>query len=98
MVWHFNFQTGLKPVWRKGMLDLDPATAYDERISVTGTSTSKTQHMLAEGDQFAGELDHIAECVKEDKESRSSGEEGLKDVKYIMAAYQSAKEKRPISL
>jgi len=82
----------------KAWLDLDPATSYRDHNSVTGNSKGRMQHKIEEGNQFAGELDHIAECVRDNKEPRSSGQEGLRDVRIIMAAYQSAREKRAIAL
>jgi predicted dehydrogenase len=82
----------------EGWLDLDPATDQNHHVSITANSLGRTQNAISEGNEFAAELDHIAECVKENKTPKTPGEEGLKDVRIIMAAYQSAIEKRPIPL
>jgi len=82
----------------KACLYLDPATAYTGHRSITVNDDGSLEHSIGEGNQFAAELDHIAECVKENKTPKTPGEEGLKDVRIIMAAYQSAQEGRPIPL
>jgi len=82
----------------KAWLDLDPATEYFRHVSILGDKEKRVQHMLPEDNQFANQLDHFAECVKENKTPKTPGEEGLRDVRIILAAYQSVKEKRTISL
>ena len=49
-------------------------------------------------DLFAAEMDHFAQCILEDRESRISGAEGLRDVKIMMAIYESARLGKPIEL
>jgi len=82
----------------KACLLLDPATPYTGHNAFKVSDDGRLQLSIQEGNQFAAELDHIAECVKEDKTPKTAGEEGLKDVRIIMAAYQSAQEGRPIPL
>jgi len=82
----------------KACLYLDPATAYTDHKSVTVNDEGRLEHDIAEGNQFAAELDHIAECVRDNKTPKTPGEEGLRDVRIIMAAYQSAQEGIPIPL
>jgi predicted dehydrogenase len=40
---------------------------------------------------FAVEMDDFAACILEDRESKVSGEEGLKDLRVIEAIYESAR-------
>ena len=40
-------------------------------------------------DQFAAEMDDFAQCIINDRESRVSGEEGLRDLIAIEAIYRS---------
>ena len=47
-------------------------------------------------DHFAAEMDHLSECVMEDKEPLTPGEEGLRDLKLIMAIYEAAKSGRTV--
>jgi len=48
----------------KAGLDLGPATAYS---SVIGNAETRIQHRIEGWNQFAAELDHIAECVRDNK-------------------------------
>ena len=82
----------------EGWLDLDPATDQNHHVSVKANSLGRTQNAISEGNEHAAELDHIAECVRDNKKPKTPGEEGLKDVRIIIAAYQSAIEKRPVPL
>ena len=40
-------------------------------------------------DQFAAGMDDFAQCIMNDRESRVSGEEGLRDLRAIEAIYRS---------
>lgn len=42
-------------------------------------------------DQFAAELDDFAECITSGRRTRVPGEEGLRDVRVMMAAYAAAR-------
>ena len=48
--------------------------------------------------QFAGQLDHLSQCILQDKEPIVSGEEGLRDLRIVEAIYKSAKTKKRIML
>jgi glucose-fructose oxidoreductase len=48
--------------------------------------------------QFAGQLDHLAQCVRSGREPIVSGEEGLRDMRIVEAIYRSAREGRTIRL
>jgi predicted dehydrogenase len=43
-------------------------------------------------------MDDFAQCILENKPSKVSGEEGLRDVKVMMAIYESARTSKPIEL
>ena len=68
-----------------GWFELDPAYGYG---GIKG-KTSKGEIKFESGDQFAAEMDDFAKCILEDKESRVSGVEGLKDLIAIEAIYKS---------
>ena len=51
-----------------------------------------------EKDQFALEMDHMAECVRHNKTPYTPGEEGLQDQRIMDAIYQSARENQPVKL
>lgn len=47
---------------------------------------------LQHKDQFVLELDHFALCIQNNKQPKTSGEEGLKDLYYIQKIYESAQK------
>jgi predicted dehydrogenase len=56
------------------------------------------QRTLPERNQFALEMDHMAESVKNNTEPRTPGEEGLKDLRAMMAIYEAAKTGKTVTL
>lgn len=74
----------------EGFIDMDPAFAYRGlRLSVARQDAAKnetrTAIQLESGNQFALEMDHFAQAILEDGPVRTPGEEGLKDMRVIMA-------------
>jgi predicted dehydrogenase len=53
---------------------------------------------LPESDQFANELDHMADCVINDRQPYTPGEEGLQDQRIIEAIFESARTTRAVTL
>jgi len=49
-------------------------------------------------DHFALEMDHFSECVMENKEPLTPGEEGLRDLRVMMAIYEAAKTGKTVEL
>jgi predicted dehydrogenase len=49
-------------------------------------------------DHFALEMDHMSECVMQNKEPLTPGEEGLRDLKIMMAVYTAAKTRKTVKL
>ena len=54
-------------------------------------ATSPRSETCPQRDHFALEMDHMSECVMENKEPLTPGEEGLRDLKIMMAIYEAAK-------
>jgi predicted dehydrogenase len=85
-----------------GWAELSPAFGY------TGlklrTSTVQDGHdvvsepSIEAADQFAVEMDHMAQCVRNNQQPHTPGEEGLQDQRIVEAIYQSAKMGKPVSL
>lgn len=85
----------------KGRIELEPATRYDGNRLWTGQDGREqviTPRRGPASTQFAGQLDHLAECVIAGREPIVSGEEGLRDMRIIEAIYRSAREGRTIRL
>ncbi len=78
---------------------LDPAFSYKGiRLSVTHRSPEREdvevreERIIAEVDQFAAEIDHMARCVSTGRRPRTPGEEGVQDHRIMDAIYRSARE------
>jgi len=82
----------------KGSLILDPATDYYEHNLELKLEDGTQKVKLNEGNQFAAEIDHLSECIMQNKTPKTPGEEGLRDVKYMMAIYEAAKKNKPVKL
>ena len=52
--------------------------------------------LLKPQNQFALEIDHMADCVRSGRRPRTPGEEGLQDQRLMEAIYTSAREGRPV--
>ncbi len=85
-----------------GWYGLDPAFSYEglqmQASHAEGKIERRETPLLPVKNQFALELDHMAECVRMDKTPYTPGEEGLQDHCIMAAIYQSAREGRPIAL
>jgi len=85
----------------KGRIELEPATRYEGNQMWTGKDGREQQVKPPPGPartQFAGQLDHLAQCVRSGREPIVSGEEGLRDMRIVEAIYRSAREGRTIRL
>jgi len=85
-----------------GELDLQNAFAYrGQRLTVTHREGKRVQHdqpVIPEKNQFALELDHMAECILNDRRPRTPGEEGLQDQILMEAIYEAARTGQPVTL
>jgi len=78
----------------KGVLEVDDAFSYEglrltARIEADRRSTSPTR---ARPLALRPRADHFARCILENKEPKSPGEEGGKDMKLMMEIYESCKK------
>jgi predicted dehydrogenase len=77
----------------KGTLHLEPAFSYDGlrfKATIQGEQAVDEPTNDPEPRQFTREADYFAECVRTNKEPKTDGEEGLRDIKWMAAIYQSA--------
>jgi predicted dehydrogenase len=81
----------------RGQLESEPFQAYGgNRLFVT--RREKQEFPYTPVNQFAAEMDHFSQCIINDTPPLTPGEEGLKDIKIMMAAYESAKTGNAIKL
>lgn len=74
----------------KGWLEMDPATWYSGLRLRVGRKYEIEEKELLVKDHFTLEMDHMSGCVMENKEPLTPGEEGLRDIKLMMAIYEAA--------
>ena len=91
----------------KATLTLDPATDYYKHQMLLRRKESgggseeipiEENRQIPEKNQFALEMDHFAECVLENREPRTPGQEGLRDVRLIHAIYEAARTGKTVML
>jgi predicted dehydrogenase len=91
--------------WQRLQLEqatLDMPNAYDyegQRLLVgRRRDDDKVQEeiVITAKNQFAAEIDHMAECVRTGQAPRTPGEEGLKDQVLMEAIYESARSGRAV--
>lgn len=76
----------------KGWLEADPAFNYDglHLRAEYGTTHLDEPSQNRDPYQFTLQSDHFSQCIRENKEPKTPGEEGLKDMQYITRIYKSA--------
>jgi predicted dehydrogenase len=87
-----------RAVGTKGWVELEPALSYSGlrmRASTGGTLEERVHPVV---DHFAAEMDHLSGAVMDGTSVVTPGEEGLADLKVMMAIYESAKTRKPIAL
>jgi glucose-fructose oxidoreductase len=83
----------------KGDIHVEPAYEYAEALAYTLTIGDQSRKKKGKKqDQFAAELIHFSDCIRQDRAPEPSGEEGAWDVRIIDALYESARRAEPISL
>jgi predicted dehydrogenase len=97
-----NFTGGsARAIGSEGMLELNPAFAY-QGLQLTGKAQGKPPVDIAFNNpsprQFATEADYFSDCILQNKEPKTGGEEGLRDQRIITAIYQSCTEGKPVKL
>ena len=84
----------------KGVLQVDEAFSYQglhltanlEGKSPNSNSTLDEPNTERDPSHFVREADHFAGCILENKEPKSPGEEGLRDMKLMMEIYESCRK------
>jgi predicted dehydrogenase len=79
----------------RGSFGMDPAYSYGGN---RGWRSDGQPLEFEEIDMFAAELDDFATCIMEETPTKVPGEEGLRDVSIMMAAYEAARTGRTVTL
>ena len=84
-----------------GAISLDGAFAYDDKqLRVAhrdGRAETVDERRLPKQNQFALEIDHMAECVLAYRQPHTPGEEGVQDHRIMEAIYRSASTGQPVA-
>jgi len=79
----------------KGVLEVDDAFAYEGlrfTARIEGRPAIDEPNPERDPSHFVREADHFARCILENKEPKSPGEEGWKDMNLLMEIYESCKK------
>jgi predicted dehydrogenase len=82
----------------EGQLECEPFQAYQGSRLWQTHARSRQQVSYQPVNHFAAEMDDFCRCILADQESLTPGEEGLKDLKVMMAAYESANAGKAIKI
>ncbi len=94
----YNPQGRIRFIADKGWFELEPSMNYTGLRMRVHRDNETNEITLPQVDHFAAEMEHMADCVTNNKDPQTPGEEGLKDIKYMMAIYESAKAGHPIKV
>ena len=94
----YSGQNRYRVVTTKGWFELEPATSYTGlRMHVRRGNTTE-EKILPQIDHFTAEMDHMSDCAMSDKAPQTPGEEGLRDLKIMMAIYEAARSGNTVKL
>jgi len=82
----------------KGWVDLDPGAWYNGLRMHVRRGNNIEEPDLQQRDHFASEMEHFSNCVMQDKEPLTPGEEGLRDLKIMTAIYEAARSGKTVKL
>ena len=71
---------------------MEPAFSYQGlhlKAEINGEAPIDEPNTEKDPAQFVREADHFARCVFDNKEPKSNGEEGLRDMQYMAEIYRS---------
>ena len=80
---------------QRGWFGLDPAFNYG---GIKGARSDGKPLEKPAIDHFAAEMDDFSQCILEKRASKVAGEEGLRDVRIMMAIYESARTGKVVKL
>jgi predicted dehydrogenase len=91
-------QNKYRVIATKGWFELEPATSYTGlRMKIRRNGATEDRD-LPQRDHFALEMDHMSECVMENKEPLTPGEEGVRDLRLMAAIYEAARSGRAVKV
>jgi len=87
----------LRVIGTKGWVALDPAYSYDDGRNLFGVvGGKKIEKRFKPVEEFHLELDHLARCIRANRNPAPDGVTGLRDVAVMEAIYEAAKANHPV--
>jgi predicted dehydrogenase len=94
----YSGQNKYRVIATKGWFELEPATSYTGlRLRVRRSGATEDRD-LPQRDHFALEMDHMSECVMENRDPLTPGEEGLRDLRLMTAIYEAARSGQTVKV
>jgi len=91
-------QNRFRVLGTEGWVESEPFLSY-QNLSLRKVIKGKAEPIdVKQINHFAAEFDHMCECVMQDKEPLTPGEEGLKDLKVIGAIYEAIKSQKTVKI
>ncbi len=81
-----------------GWFELDPAIGYTGARMRVNRGNKIEEPLIQPRDHFAAEMDHMSQRVMENREPLTPGEEGLRDLRIMMAIYEAARIRQAVKL
>jgi predicted dehydrogenase len=94
----YSGQSRVRVVTTKGWFELEPSQNYTGLRMYVHRGNTLEEVMLTPRDHFALEMDHLSDCVMNNKTPLTPGEEGLRDIRLIMAIYEAAKTGKTVKV
>jgi predicted dehydrogenase len=94
----YDSQNRYRVVGTDGWVELEPATIYSGLRMRVHKNNLLEEVELPVRDHFALEMDHMSECVMGNKALLTPGEEGLRDLRIMMAIYEAGRTGRTVKL
>ncbi len=94
----YSGQARFRAVTTDGWLELEPAMWYTGNRMRVYRGNSLAEITIQPKDHFASEMDHMSQCVMNNTEPLTPGEEGLRDLKLITAIYEAARSGRTVKV
>jgi len=91
-------QSHYRVVGTEGRLEMDPAVWYRGNRMRVQRRNGIEEIELPERNHFASEMDHMSDCVMQNKQPLTPGEEGLRDITLMMAIYEAARSGKTVKV
>lgn len=93
-----DYRSHFRALAEKGYFELDPAMSYSGLRMRVMSGGELAEKFLPQRDHFGSEMEHMSTCVMENKEPLTPGEEGLRDLKLMMAIYEAARSGKTVKV